>query len=162
MAPLYADGSSLLFMSNVKRTPVVLSSATLTRLHCFALQCVASRWSTMYYTWLHCTALHNMRWRKSRLQREKCDVTKIRISEIMGLVACSDKKRRIKYPCQKSGCYSDNCWFSLDVTKIETKKISILPRFYFHDALEQLKTNFHTNFGFKRSSWFSYRVRLNF
>ena len=29
-------------------------------------------------------------------------------------------------------------------------KLSILPRFYFHDALEQLKTNFHTNFRFKR------------
>ena len=36
------------------------------------------------------------------------------------------------------------------VTKIQTKKLSILPRFYFHDALEQLKTNFHTNFRFKR------------
>ena len=35
-----------------------------------------------------------------------------------------------------------NCWFSHDVTKIQTKKLSILPRFYFHDALEQLKTNF--------------------
>ena len=34
------------------------------------------------------------------------------------------------------------CWFSHDVTKIQTKKLSILPRFYFHDALEQLKTNF--------------------
>ena len=42
------------------------------------------------------------------------------------------------------------CWFSNDVTKIQTKKLSILPRFYFHDALEQLKTNFHTNFRFKR------------
>ena len=29
-------------------------------------------------------------------------------------------------------------------------KLSILPRFYFHDVLEQLKTNFHTNFRFKR------------
>ena len=38
----------------------------------------------------------------------------------------------------------------LEVTKIQTKKLSILPRFYFHDALEQLKTNFHTNFRFKR------------
>ena len=37
-----------------------------------------------------------------------------------------------------------------DVTKIQAKKISILPRCYFHDALEQLKTNFHTNFLFKR------------
>ena len=35
------------------------------------------------------------------------------------------------------------CWFSHDVTKIQTKKLSILPRFYFHDALEKLKTNFH-------------------
>ena len=42
------------------------------------------------------------------------------------------------------------CWFSHDVTKIQTKKLSILPRFYFHDALEQLKTNFHTNFRFER------------
>jgi len=43
-----------------------------------------------------------------------------------------------------------NCWFSHDITKIQTKKLSTLPRFYFHDALEQLKTNFHTNFCFKR------------
>ena len=42
------------------------------------------------------------------------------------------------------------CWFSHDVTKIQTKKLSILPRFYFHDALEELKTNFHTHFRFKR------------
>ena len=42
------------------------------------------------------------------------------------------------------------CWFSHDVIKIQTKKLSILPRFYFQDALEQLKTNFHKNFRFKR------------
>ena len=44
------------------------------------------------------------------------------------------------------------CWFSHDVTKIETIKLSILLRFYFHDILEQLKfkTNFHANFRFKR------------
>ena len=49
-------------------------------------------------------------------------------------------------------CFSfkTNCWFSHDVTKIQTTKLSILPRFYFHDASEQLKTNFHTNFRFKR------------
>ena len=42
------------------------------------------------------------------------------------------------------------CWFSHDVIKFQTKKLSILPRFYFHDALEQLKTHFHTNFRFER------------
>ena len=42
------------------------------------------------------------------------------------------------------------CWFSHDVTKIQPKKLSILPRFYFHDALKQLKTNCQTNFRFKR------------
>ena len=47
-----------------------------------------------------------------------------------------------------------NCWFSHDVTKIQTKKLSILRRFYFHDALERLKTNFHTNFRFKRDLGF--------
>ena len=41
-------------------------------------------------------------------------------------------------------------WFSHDVTKIQTKKLSILPRFYIYDALEQLKNNFHTNLRFKR------------
>ena len=43
-----------------------------------------------------------------------------------------------------------NCWFSHDVTKIKTTKQAILLRFYFHDILEQLKTNLHTNFHFKR------------
>ena len=47
----------------------------------------------------------------------------------------------------------NNCWFSYDVTKIQAKK-SILPKFYFHDVLEQLKTNFHTNFCFKRGFGF--------
>ena len=46
--------------------------------------------------------------------------------------------------------YLTYCWFSHDVTKIHTTKLSILPRFYLHDVLEQLKTNFHTNFRFKR------------
>ena len=42
------------------------------------------------------------------------------------------------------------CWFSHDFAKIQTEKLSFLRRFYFHDALEQLKTNFHTNFRFER------------
>ena len=42
------------------------------------------------------------------------------------------------------------CWFSYDVTKIQTTKLSILLRFYFHGVLEQLNTNFRTHFRFKR------------
>ena len=42
------------------------------------------------------------------------------------------------------------CWFSHDVTRIQTTKPSILLRFYFHGVLEQLKTNFQTNFRLKR------------
>ena len=42
------------------------------------------------------------------------------------------------------------CWFSHDITKSQTTKLSILLRFYFHGVLEQLKTNFRTNFRFKR------------
>ena len=45
---------------------------------------------------------------------------------------------------------STSCWFSHDVTKIQTTKLSILLRFYFHGVLEQLQTNFQTNFCFKR------------
>ena len=41
-------------------------------------------------------------------------------------------------------------YFHMSSLKIQTKKLSILPRFYFHDALEQMKTNFHANFRFKR------------
>ena len=40
--------------------------------------------------------------------------------------------------------------FHMTSLKSNLKKISILPGFYFHDALEQLKTNLHTNFRFKR------------
>ena len=42
------------------------------------------------------------------------------------------------------------CWFSHDVTKIQTTKLSILLRFYFHGVLNQLKTNFQTNVRLKR------------
>ena len=38
------------------------------------------------------------------------------------------------------------CWFSHDVTKIQTAKLSILLRFYFHDVLEQLKTKIHISY----------------
>ena len=41
-------------------------------------------------------------------------------------------------------------WFSHDVTKIQTTKLSILLRFYFRDVLEQPKTNVYTNFRFKK------------
>ena len=45
---------------------------------------------------------------------------------------------------------TSGCWFSHDVTRIQTTKLSILLRFYFHGVLEQLKTNFQTNFRLKR------------
>ena len=41
-------------------------------------------------------------------------------------------------------------WFSHDVTKIQTKKLSLLLSFYFHVILEHLKTFIKTNFRFKR------------
>ena len=50
----------------------------------------------------------------------------------------------------KSSATLVNCWFSHEVTKIQTTKLSILLRFYFHGVLEQLKTNFQTNFLLKR------------
>ena len=40
--------------------------------------------------------------------------------------------------------------FHMTSLKFKLKNISIIPGFYFHDALEQLKTNFHTNFRFER------------
>ena len=52
------------------------------------------------------------------------------------------------------------CWFSHDVTKIQTTKLSILLRFYFDDVLEQLKTVY--KFSLQKVSWFCDRVRLSF
>ena len=49
-----------------------------------------------------------------------------------------------------------NCLFLHDVAKIQTTKLSILLRLYFHGVLEQLKNNFHTNFHFKRLLGFEY------
>ena len=43
----------------------------------------------------------------------------------------------------------NDCWFSYDVTEIQTTKLSILLRIYFHVILQQLKSNVHTNFHFK-------------
>ena len=53
---------------------------------------------------------------------------------------------------------ANSCWFSHDVTKIQTTKLSILPRFQFHDLLEQLKTNFVYKFSLQKGSWFCDRV----
>ena len=48
-----------------------------------------------------------------------------------------------------------NSWFSRDVTKIQTKKLSLLLRFYFHVILEHLKTFIQKNFQFKMVLCFS-------
>ena len=61
------------------------------------------------------------------------------------ITAVEASKTRMKLPC-----ISIYYWFSHDVAKIQNKKLWLLPRFYVHDALEQLKTNFHTNFRVKR------------
>ena len=54
------------------------------------------------------------------------------------------------------------CWFLHDVTKIQTTKLSMLLRFYFHGVLELLKTFSQTNFSLQKGSWFCNRVLLNF
>ena len=41
-------------------------------------------------------------------------------------------------------------WFSREVTKIQTKGLSILQSFYIHEVLEKLKTDIFTSFHFER------------
>ena len=41
-------------------------------------------------------------------------------------------------------------WFSHDIAKIQTKKLSLLLSFFFHVILQHLKTFIQTNFRFKR------------
>ena len=43
-----------------------------------------------------------------------------------------------------------NCWFSHDVTKIQTKKLAILLSFHFHEVLKYPNTFIYTNFRFKK------------
>ena len=45
---------------------------------------------------------------------------------------------------------NDIVGFHMTSLKFNLKNYPSFPRFYFHDALEQLKTNCHTNFRFKR------------
>ena len=45
--------------------------------------------------------------------------------------------------------YKLYCWFSHDVTKIQTTKLSMLLRFYFHVVLEKLTTNVQKIFASK-------------
>ena len=51
-----------------------------------------------------------------------------------------------------------NSWFSHDVTKIQSKKLSLLLSVYFHVTLEHLKTFIQTNFWFKRVLVLRYRT----
>ena len=43
-----------------------------------------------------------------------------------------------------------NSWFSHDITKIQTKKLSLLLSFYFHVVLQHLKTFIQTIFWLKK------------
>ena len=43
-----------------------------------------------------------------------------------------------------------NYWFSHDVTKMQTKKLTLLLSFYFQVVLQDLKTYIKTDFRFKR------------
>ena len=45
--------------------------------------------------------------------------------------------------------YKLYCWFSHDVTKVQTTKLSMLLRFYSHVVLEQVKTNVQKIFASK-------------
>ena len=70
-------------------------------------------------------------------------------------------RKTIKFYAVAEQLDTKNSRFSHDVTKIQTTKLSILLRFYFHGELDLLKTNYQTNFRFKRFLGFV-RVRLNF
>ena len=50
--------------------------------------------------------------------------------------------------------------FSHDVTKIQTKKLSVLLSFYFHEVLQHLNTFMETNFRLERVFSFCDRGRL--
>ena len=88
-------------------------------------------------------------------KRHSCNYINTRVLRVCDSLQLV-KANRLLYDCSLTEIYLTltvrifNCWFSHDVTKIQTTKLSILLRFYFHGVLEQLKTNFQTNFRFKR------------
>ena len=73
-------------------------------------------------------------------------------NKYINIVKClqNDFTDIIFFLCGERGRFSMNYWFSHDVTKNQTTKLSTILRFYFHGVLEQLKTNFQTTFRFKR------------
>ena len=84
-----------------------------------------------------------------QIEKRSDDVTKLNLWTY-GIGWHIQKEQDEKCHWPKNQPVGANCWFSNDVTKIQTTKLSILLRFYFHGVLEQLKTNFQTNFRFKR------------
>ena len=103
-----------------------------------------NKWSIS--TWEYCSFLRDLKTCKNLFALTNFSLTCSLNLQLLWRVTTSNDRLlhcRILQICTYA-------WFSHDVTKMQTKKLSILPRFYFHDALEQLKTNFHTNFRFKR------------
>ena len=88
--------------------------------------------------------------RKTKKYLEKDSRERAKQSGVEELGGSQSGYTRQKVFVRQRGGLMHYCWFSHDVTKIQTKKLSILLRFYFHDELGQLKTNLHTNFRFKR------------
>ena len=69
-----------------------------------------------------------------------------------------NKNKRGVFKVMEMGTYSR---FSHDVTKIQTKELSILLIAYFDEALQKL-TRLLIQISVRKSSSFSVRVRLNF
>lgn len=56
---------------------------------------------------------------------------------------------------------SRNSRFAYDVTKIQTKELSILPSSYFHEVLQQLNPFVYANVQFERVLRFAMEAGLN-
>ena len=91
---------------------------------------------------------HLMQLRKQNLNKTKTN--KQNVNKKSG----DGESRTLTYAIKRKNRQTNNCWFSHDVIKKFKPLLSILRRFYFHGVLEQLKTNFQTNFRFKRTLGF--------
>ena len=86
------------------------------------------------------------------------------VSNFRGFLAGKGENFSQVRPMPSGLILSPHSWFSHDVTKSQTKKLSLLLSFYFHVILDHLKnfiqTNFQTNFCFAiQDAWISRLLR---
>ena len=107
------------------------------RLHIPHAKVIMDKFDRLHVPLLSSLTIPSSQPNKNRKSAAACyQNSRLSLLFLAGIPSITTKNSQILHPT--------NCFH------LTSQKLSIPLRLYFHDALEQLKTNFHTNFRFKR------------